>query len=109
MLIVDVTKVKHELTEKDHALKFNLGVAAMVVALGNITENNLLEWTARVLIYERLFGEGFVSKGGEPTSIVPLLPRFVGATFNIAPDPRARFLKRMAQQVDDEIRRKAAA
>lgn len=109
MLIVDTSKVKHELTDNEHALKFNLGVAAMVVAIDEITEKNLMEWTVRLTIYEKLFGEDFVSKDGVPTSIMPLLPRFVGTRFNLNSERRSTFLKRMAQNLEYEIRRGATA
>ena len=105
MLRVDMTKVSHELTNNELALQFNLGVAAMVVALGEITEKNLMEWTVRLLIHEKLFGASFVSKDGEYTSLVPLLPRFVGTVFNIAPERRSTFLKRMANNLESDIKR----
>jgi hypothetical protein len=109
MLVVDTSKVKHTLTESEHILKFNVGVAAMLVGLDAITEKNLIDWTIRLTIYEKLFGVGLVSKGGEPTSILPLLPRFVGTHFNVPIKTQAAFMKHMAQNLEDEIRRGAAA
>jgi hypothetical protein len=105
MLRVDLSRVKHELTDGERSLMFPLGVAAMTVGLPEITEKNLVEWGVRVGAYERLFGGGFVSRGGEPASLVPLLPRFVGAAFNVAAERRSTFLRRMGELLERDVKR----
>jgi hypothetical protein len=84
------------LTDNERVTRDALTWATMAVGIGDITEDNVGEFYARVSLWEKLFGT-YRHGNGEPLYLTREdVARFVGLHTNVFPkEPQAKWLKRV--------------
>ncbi len=102
MLEVDFTKCSEECKEKLNKFQFYIGSYMMACGIGEITEENVNEVYARLLI---LHTSSDVHLEGEPWMTYDMVKLLVGAKFNVAYEKASVWSTRMYKCVLREVER----
>ena len=102
MLEVDFTKCSEECKEKLNKFQFYIGSYMMACGIGEITEENVNEVYARLLI---LHTSSDVHLEGEPWMTYDMVKLLIGAKFNVAYEKASVWSTRMYKCVLREVER----
>lgn len=102
MLEVDFTKCSEECKEKLNKFQFYIGSYMMAIGIGEITEKNVNEVYARLLI---LHTSSDVHLEGEPWMTYDMVKLLIGAKFNVAYEKASVWSTRMYKCVLREVER----